>query len=126
MPKNYYIYETNGKIKRQAINLNDIYPESYAFAKIPEGSDVFAVIITSDVKNKNYSGYRVKSLKSMWLAHAMWTDYYPDDYTMLSDAKLYWEAQTKYIESHIDHVTKFEFEDLLLESTNYAFSMAKK
>jgi hypothetical protein len=125
MPKNYYIYSLNGKIKRQAINLSDIYPESYAFAKIPLGADTFATIITSDTKNKNWAGYMVKSLKTMWLAHDLWTNYYPDDYTMLSDAKLYWIAQTKYIESHIEHVTPFEFE-LLTESMNHAFCLAGK
>jgi hypothetical protein len=125
MPKNYYIYSLNGKIKRQVINLSDIYPESYALNKIPAGADIFATIITSDVKNKNWAGYRVKSLKSMWLAHDLWTNYYPDNYTMLSDAKLFWEAQFKYIQSHMFDVTNDE-RMKLQESTEYAFSMAIK
>lgn len=42
MPKNYYVYSFEGKIKRQAINLNEIYPESYAMSKIPDGAEVIA------------------------------------------------------------------------------------
>ena len=67
--KNYYIYETpNGKIKRQAIKLNDIYPESYAMDKIPDDCDIFAKIVTSENTPTLYK-------KSSWQKHDFHSDW---------------------------------------------------
>ena len=97
-PKNYFLYFHNGKVKRQAINLNDIYPESYAAAKIPDGADIFARII-----GKNYgNGYRSNSMDTQWMKHTIWTSYYPDnDGITFKDAELYHANQLAYIEKFI-------------------------
>lgn len=117
-PKNYYLYFHKGKIKRQAINLNDIYPEGYAMDKIPSGSQIFAKIITSDVLNKNYSGYMAKHLKSTWLKHCAWTDYYPDNLTIeFKDAILFHKAQIEYMNGYLPLLTDNERKSLQ-DSTN--------
>ena len=115
--KNYYLYFYNGKVCRQAINLNDIYPEIYAENKIPRGGDIFARIITSDTSDKKWSGYRVKGLKSSWLKHTMWTDYYPEVNVKFEDAILYHEAQLNYINKYIPLLLDDEVK-LLQESTD--------
>jgi len=122
MPKNYYIYFHEGKVKRQAINLNDIYPESYAEAKIPNGSDVFAMIITSNTVNKRWAGYHTKNLSSRWIGHTLWTDYYPDMYcgVMLDKAFFYWEKQVEYINKFLPLITLKE-KELIAESTQKTF-----
>lgn len=113
MPKNYYIYEIKGKIKRQAINLNDIYPESYAINKIPAGADIFAKIITSDVKGKDYAGHMVKHLISTWQKCDMWTNFYPDNITIqYEDAVLFHIAQAEYVKKYLPLITESERESL--------------
>ena len=119
--KNYYIYSIGGKIKRQAINLNDIYPEGYATDKIPSDADIFAKIITSDTINKKWSGFMTKDLKSCWLKHDSWTNYYPNDLIMFSDAILYHQAQIEYVKKHMEDITQEE-QELLKESTQKAFN----
>lgn len=114
--KNYYLYFHNGKIKRQPINLNEIYPESYAMDRIPADADIFALIIQSDTSNKKWAGYRTKDLKSGWLKHAFWTDYYPGNLEIeFKDAVLYHEGQIKYIEKYSLLITKEEIK--LLETS---------
>jgi hypothetical protein len=111
MPKNYYLFFHTGKVKRQAINLNDIYPESYAMDKIPSDADIFAKIITSDVTNER--GYMVRFLKSVWLKHALWTSYYPDDLTIeFKDAALFHDAQKDYVRKYLPLLTDAERESL--------------
>jgi hypothetical protein len=123
MPKNYYIYFFNGKIKRQAINLNDIYPESYASRKIPAGADIIAKIVTSDVKN--HSGYMVKYLESTWLKHCSWTDYYMENNLYLTvefkDAKKYHDNQALFVNKYLPMLTENE-RVLLSESTKKVMS----
>lgn len=126
MNKNYYIYSLNGKIKRQAINLNEIYPESYALSKIPEDAEIFAMIVTSDVTNKKWAGYRVKYMVSHWKYPKLWIDFYPDDSEiMLPDAILYHVAKFEFVKSHLSDVTSNE-RMLLQKSTEHAFHMANK
>lgn len=120
--KNYLIYSHEGKINRQAINLNDTYPESYAQDKIPSGADIIARIIQSDTVNKNWAGYRTKGLKSSWFKHELWTSYYPDDLTVeYKNATLFHVAQDKWMLYYIPLLEGAELE-LLQDSTHKALN----
>ena len=123
MSKNYYIYAINGKIKRQAINLNDIYPESYASGRIPDGADILAKIVQSDVKN--HRGYMVKYMVSTWLKHCLWTDYYTnnDEYLTINfkDAHEYHFKQAEWVNKYLPLLTEIE-RGLLAERTKRVMS----
>lgn len=73
--KNYIIYEYDNEIKRQVVNLHDIYPLSVALDNLPENHNLIAKIITSKITNgmQCFKG----GLNTSWYKHAWITDY-PD------------------------------------------------
>ncbi|MFZ2992466.1 MAG: hypothetical protein WA061_02010 [Microgenomates group bacterium] len=92
-PKNYYVYFLNGKIHRQAIKLNDIYPEFYAMQRIPDGAETIAKFFWTrgDLPFAN------------WLKH----EYYYEPQTL-------WDKnQEKFREKYFPMLTKEE-QNLLL------------
>ena len=107
--KNYIIYDDNGEIKRQVINLNEFYPIGYAMDKLPEGAQLIAKIIQSDTFNKNWQGHATKFMKSGWFKHAFWTSYYPNDNKIsFKDAILYHENQAKFKQNYLNKLNSLE------------------
>jgi len=97
MPKNYYLYMKNGKVRRQVIDRRDIYPESTALGRIPPDCDVFARI---EFVNWEYRG--------VWQKHELRP--VGDDPI---DEKIWKLNQQEYKKAHIPLLT--DFEKLLLD-----------
>jgi len=99
-PKNYYLYFHKGKVKRQAIRLNDVYPESYAMSRIPNQCEIFAkIILTGAVKLDYGNGNPV----GIWQRHAF------HDYPESEEQKELWQKKQKeYCEFYFPMLNKEE------------------
>lgn len=93
MPKNYYLYIKDGKVKRQTINMNDIYPESYAYSKIPSECDIFGRVET---KGGIQFGF--------WQKH----DLYPKNWEDPIEMEIWNKNQEEYKKAHYELLNKQE------------------
>lgn len=63
--KNYFIYLNNNTYQKQAIDFREIYPYYAAHCKIPEKSELIAIIVTSKNNEHLKTGVYAHDLKNI-------------------------------------------------------------